>query len=37
METSLYFKDFEGFRIKINPTILRSTPYEIAKGFIGAL
>jgi threonine aldolase len=29
--------DFEGFRIKINPTILRSTPDEIAKGFIDAL
>ena len=29
--------DFEGFRMKINPTILRSTPEEIAKRFIGAL
>ena len=30
-------KDFEGFKMKINPTLLRSSPEDIAKVFIGAL
>lgn len=29
--------DFDGFRMKINPTLLRLGPKEIAKGFIGGL